>query len=75
MQVVGTFGGADVEIEVSNDGTNWVTAEDMIGSEISFQTMGYAEMSLSAAYIRPKVTGGTGDSVTVIMVLRGSNAL
>lgn len=75
VQVVGTFGGATVTIEISNDGTNWVTAKDLFNVNTVFTATGYAELTLSAAYIRPKITGGTGDSLTVIATLRGSNAL
>jgi hypothetical protein len=75
IQVVGTFGGATVTIQVSNDGTNWVTVRDMFAASISFLSAGYAEVTLSAAYIRPNVTGGTGDDLDIIMVLRGSHGV
>jgi hypothetical protein len=64
VQAVGTFGGATVKLQVSNDGTNWVDA-----------TTGYFELSLSAAYIKPVITGGTGDSIDVIVILRGSHGV
>lgn len=75
VQVIGTFGGATVTLEVSNDGDNWVTAKTLEGDLATFFEMGYAELSLSAAYIRPKIEDGSSDDLTIIAVLRGSNAL
>jgi hypothetical protein len=75
VQVVGDFGGATLVLQVSNDGTNWVTARDMFGAAVSFTATGYAELTLSAAYIRPSVSGGTEDDIDVIVVLRGSHGL
>jgi hypothetical protein len=75
VQVVGTFGGATVVLQVSNDGTNWVTARDIDGVGVTFTSTGYAEVSLSAAYIRPAISGGTGNDLDVIVVLRGSHGV
>ena len=71
VQVVGTFGDATVVMEHSNDGTNWVTAKDLQGNDISLTATGMAEFSLSSAYIRPAVTGGSGYDIDVIVVFRG----
>lgn len=75
VQVTGTFSGATVVMQVSNDGTNWVTAKDVQGTNISLTSAGYAELSLSAAYIRPSISGGTATALTVAMVLRGSHGV
>ena len=76
IQAVGTFGGATVGAQVSNDGTNWATARDVYGSSVSVTTAtGYHELSLSAAYIRPTITGGAANDIDIIVVLRGSHAL
>lgn len=75
VQVVGTFGGATVTLQVSNDGTNWATARDVLGNLISFTAAGYAEMSVSAAYIRFAIAGGAANDIDAIVVLRGANAL
>ena len=75
VQAVGTFGGATVILQVSNDGANWATARDVLGDLISFTTASYSEFTTSAAYIRPAVTGGTGDDVDVILTLRGCNSV
>lgn len=75
VQVTGTFAGASVTIEVSNDGTNWVATKDVLGTAIAFSSTGYAELSLCAAYIRPAVTGGSATGLSVVMVLRGSHGV
>lgn len=75
VQVVGTFGGATVKLQVSNDGTNWADASDVLGNAISLTATGYFEFSLSAAYIRPAITSGSGNDIDVIVVLRGSHGV
>jgi len=71
VQISGTFGGATVALEQSNDGTNWFPAEDPVGTAISATANNIWEISLAAAYLRPTITGGTGSSVNVIIVFRG----
>ena len=75
VQVVGTFGGATVTLQASNDGTNWVDAKDVLGDTVTLTTTGYFELSLSAAYIRPAISGGSGNDIDVIVVLRGSHGV
>jgi hypothetical protein len=71
VQISGTFGGATVVLQHSNDGVTWFTASDLRGAEVSFTAAGIAEISLSSAYIRPGISGGTGDDIDVVVVLRG----
>lgn len=76
IQAVGTFGGATIGAEVSNDGTNWATAKDVLGTNVSVTAAtGYHELSLSAAYIRPTITSGSANDIDVIVVLRGSHGV
>lgn len=75
VQLVGTFGGATITMQVSNDGTNWATAKDLQGNDITFTSTGYRELSLSAAYIRPAIAAGAGVSLSAIMVVRGSHGV
>jgi len=73
VQATGTFSNGSVTMQHSNDGTNWFTAKDLQGNDIVLSAAGIAEFSLSSAYIRPNLTGGTtgtGD-VDVIVVFRG----
>lgn len=72
VQATGTFGGASVALQMSNDGTNWATIKDLQGDAIALTgATSMSEFTCSAAYIRPSVTGGTSDNVDVIVVLRG----
>jgi hypothetical protein len=71
IQISGTFGGATIALEQSNDGTTWFPATDTLGNAISATTAEISEMSLAAAYLRPTITGGTGSAIDVIIVFRG----
>lgn len=70
-QVTGTFGGATIALQASNDGTNYVTMKDSTGTAITFTAAGMAEFSTAALFIKPASSGGTDDNVTVTIVLRG----
>lgn len=65
VQVGGTFGGATVVLQGSNDGVTYATLKDLQGNNISFTSAGYAEFSSGAAFIKPSISGGTGDSINV----------
>lgn len=67
VQVGGTFGGATVALQGSNDGVTYTTLKDLSGAAMSFTSAGYAEFSSGAAFIKPLVSGGTGDSINVIV--------
>lgn len=71
VQVTGTFGGATVVLQVSNDGTNWVTIKSLLGLDVSLTAAGLVEFSTGALFLRPAISGGTGDDVDVTVVLRG----
>lgn len=71
VQFAGSFGGATVTLQMSNDGTNWVTIKDLQGVVISATATAMFEFTCSAAYIKPSVTGGSANNVDVILVLRG----
>lgn len=71
VQVTGTFGGATIVLQVSNDGTNFVTLKDSAGVAITFTSAGMAEFSTAALFIKPTSSGGTADNVTVTITLRG----
>lgn len=67
VQVSGTIGGATVALQGSNDGVTYTTLKDTAGSPLSFAAAGYAEFSSGAAFIKPSISGGTGDSINVIV--------
>jgi hypothetical protein len=71
VQVTGTFGSATITLQVSNDGTNFVTLKDSAGADISLTAAGMREFSTAALYLKPTSSGGTSDNVTVTVVLRG----
>lgn len=71
VQVAGTFGGATVVIEGSNDGVNWSTLRDPQGSSLSLTSAGLKGVVEMSAAIRPRVTGGDGTTaLTVSMFFR-----
>lgn len=68
VQVTGTFGGATVSIEGSNDGVNYFTLVDPQGNNLSFVTSRLEAILEMVLYVRPKVTGGDGTTnLTVTM--------
>lgn len=71
VQFAGTFGGATVKLQASNDGTTFFDVDDLAGTAISTGAAALFEFTSAAMYLRPAITGGTGDAVDVIMVLRG----
>ena len=71
VQVDGTFGGATVALEVSNDGATWFALKDLLDAAISVTADGFAEFSTAAVYIRPAISGGTSDSINVRLAFRG----
>lgn len=71
VQFTGTFGGATVTLQGSNDGTNFVTLKDGAGADISVTSAGLVDFSTAARYIKPGISGGTADDVDVTVVLRG----
>lgn len=71
VHVKGTFGsGGTCLIEGSNDGVTFVTLKDSLGNAMSFTAEGIADVGPAVAYIRPRVSAGTGVSLTIIMFAR-----
>lgn len=72
VQVLGTFGGATVTIEGSNDGgTTWATLHDQSANALTFTSAGMKYVIELPALIRPSVSGGTSPSIDVWLHLRG----
>ena len=71
FQVFGTFGGATATLQGSNDGTNWVTLTDMTGSALGHTSAGGADFTASFLYFRPSFSGGTGQSLSVLLATKG----
>lgn len=78
VEIIGTIGGATLLIEGSNvlspsvDG-DWVTLHDENGDLLSFTIVdiGHA-LSENMLHIRPRLTGGSGTDVDVLMLFRGT---
>lgn len=73
IQISGTFGGATVALQASNDGVTYFPVLNLQGSPVSATANGLFEFTCSAVYLRPAITGGTGTALTAAMVLRGSS--
>lgn len=72
VQFTGTFDSATAVLQGSNDGTNWVTLDDLSGVAISMTAAGAAEFSTAMLYIRPSTSGGGGSQdIDCIVVARG----
>lgn len=72
FQATGTFGaGGSVQMEWSNDGTNWVLASNPQGTTSAKTAAGGCALLESSLYVRPRVTAGDGTtSLTVKLFAR-----
>lgn len=71
VQISGTFGGATVKLQHSNDGVVWFDAKDVLGNTVTATTNAIFEVSLSSAYFRPSIASGSANDVDIRIVLRG----
>lgn len=71
VQIEGTFGGATVLIEGSNDGVFWRTLTDPQGNPISKTSPSIEQISEITRYVRPSTTGGAGTNLTVSLIMKG----
>lgn len=70
VQAIGTFGGATVTLQGSNDGTNWFALTKKGGtSAANFTAAGGASVNENPAFIRPASSGGTGTDVDVTVAI------
>lgn len=68
----GTFaGGTTAVLQGSNDDVTYATLTDLAGNAISATAAKVQEFSSSVLYIKPAVSGGAGDNVDVVVVMRG----
>lgn len=66
VQVTGTFGGATITIEGSNDNVNFVTLNDISAVALSFAATGLKMLLEAPLYVRVGRAGGDGTtSITV----------
>jgi len=69
VQATGTFGSATVALHGSCDGTNFVALSDTDSTTIGLTSAGISEFSTGVAFLKPNVSGGTGDDLDVTVVL------
>lgn len=72
LQAVGTYTGSSVvTMQVSNDGTTWVTAKDTAGNDLTFTANGLKNLGvIKAKFLRPSIATGTG-AVAIYLVAIG----
>ncbi len=72
IQATGTFGGATVTWQGSNDGTNWFTCTNVAGSTAaSLTAAGGMQIIERPRYYRPNLTVvGAGATITLTAMLR-----
>lgn len=77
FQAVGTWGGATLTIQGSNDGTNWFTLSNAAGATAAtFTADGGKAIIELPRYVRPNLTTpGTGATVTVSLLARRAQPL
>jgi hypothetical protein len=69
VQVVGTFGGATLAFEGSNDGVNWSTLSDPQGNPLTFTAAKIEMVAEATLFVRPRITGGDGTTSLSVYVL------
>lgn len=70
VQVEGSFGGASVSIEGSNDGVNYRTLTDPQGNDLLITTPKVEMVTEVTQFLRPRVVSGAATSVTVSLLAR-----
>jgi hypothetical protein len=72
VQFSGTFGGASVSLQGSNDGVNWHTLTDTLGAPITKTSAALCAITEMTRYIRPLVAGGNGTTaITCTLFMLG----
>lgn len=72
IQIAGTFGGATVTFEGSNDGVGYHTLSDPAGLPLSFSAAGLKAVAELTRWVRPKVAGGDGSTaLSATLLARG----
>ncbi len=70
LTVDGTFGGATVVLEGSNDGTNYHTLTNPEGVALSFTAAAISLVTEVPLWIKPATSGGSGTSLNVYVLAR-----
>ncbi len=70
VQVTGAFAGATIVLEGSNDGANYFTLSTPSGAALSFTAAGLSQVNVPVAFVRPRVTAGSGAGLTMTLTAR-----
>lgn len=75
IQIFGSFGGASVAIEGTLEltPTTWLPITDVQGNAINANSNKLETITELVRHLRPKVTGGSGTTVTVLLMMRSMN--
>ena len=72
VQMSGTFGGATVVLQGSDDGVTYFTLKDVTGANVSATGNARFDMENVPEHIRPSSSGGTGTDVDVIVTSKSN---
>jgi hypothetical protein len=75
IQVIGTFAGATITIEGSNNGgTTWATLNDSRGegNAMTFTSADLRKLNEVPQMIRPTITSGSASNLSVIAIIRAT---
>lgn len=70
VQIGGTFGGATVVLEGSDDGITYATVKDITGALVSGTSAARFDVVDIPYFIRPRTSGGSGTAAFVILTSR-----
>ena len=74
-QVTGTFGGATITWQGSNDNTNWhPLTRRSVGTDMAFTSAAVHTANENPAWVRPAVTGGTSVAIKGILAIHARYA-
>ena len=71
ISVSGTFGSCSVALQGSNDGTNFYSLKDLSNTVIAITSEGASEFTSAMYSFKPVASGGSSQSITITVVLRG----
>ena len=70
VQVVGTFDGATLTFEGSNNGIDWSVLTDPQGNVLNITSAKIELVAEATRFVRPRVVGGTAPSLNVHLFLK-----
>lgn len=70
VQVTGTFGDGVLVLEGSNNGTDFAVLTDTQGNDLNITGAKIEQVTEATAFVRPRVTGSTGASLNVHLLIK-----